>query len=179
MGRNCGDIALNTALSTGSEIVIVPEMSNWSVDEIAHRLNALVDRGNQRASIIVAEGAYKTMAPFDVYEFMKDYPSGSRPVFPGSPMDAYFLSRVVEHKVKKTEVRSTVIGYTQRGSQPTARDAAFAFAAGVVAVNLLRHGESNRVVGVHNGKVFHMDIESALQIKPSFNRRMFNMVNAL
>ncbi|NLB39168.1 MAG: ATP-dependent 6-phosphofructokinase, partial [Clostridiales bacterium] len=45
MGRNCGDIALNTALSTGSEIVIVPEMSNWSVDEIAHRLNALVDRG--------------------------------------------------------------------------------------------------------------------------------------
>ena len=154
-------------------------MSNWSVDEIAHRLNALVDRGNQRASIIVAEGAYKTMAPFDVYEFMKDYPSGSRPVFPGSPMDAYFLSRVVEHKVKKTEVRSTVIGYTQRGSQPTARDAAFAFEAGVVAVNLLRHGESNRVVGVHNGKVFHMDIESALQIKPSFNRRMFNMVNAL
>ena len=179
MGRNCGDIALNTALSTGSEIVIVPEMTNWSVDEIAHRLNALVDRGNQRASIIVAEGAYKTMAPFDVYEFMKDYPSGSRPVFPGSPMDAYFLSRVVEHKVKKTEVRSTVIGYTQRGSQPTARDAAFAFEAGVVAVNLLRHGESNRVVGVHNGKVFHMDIESALQIKPSFNRRMFNMVNAL
>ena len=76
-------------------------------------------------------------------------------------------------------MRSTVIGYTQRGSQPTARDAAFAFEAGVVAVNLLRHGESNRVVGVHNGKVFHMDIESALQIKPSFNRRMFNMVNAL
>ena len=179
MGRNCGDIALNTALSTGSEIVILPEIRNWSVDDVANRLNALVDRGNKRATIVVAEGAWKTMAPFDVYGFMKDYDSGSRPVFPGSPMDAYFLARIVENMVKKTEVRATVIGYTQRGHQPSARDAAFAFEAGVVAVNLLKHGESNRVVGVHNGKVFHMDIESALQIKPSFNRRMYNMVNAL
>ncbi len=179
MGRNCGDIALNTALSTGSEILIVPEMKNWSVDDIANRLAALVERGNKRATIIIAEGAYKQMAPFDVYNFMKDYTGGSRPVFPGSPMDAYFLSRIVEHKVMKTEVRANIIGYTQRGNQPSARDAAFAFEAGVVAVNLLKHGDTNRVVGVHNGKVFHMDIESALAIKPSFNRRMFNMVNAL
>lgn len=179
MGRNCGDLALNTALSTGSEILIVPEMKNWSVDDIANRLAALVERGNKRATIIIAEGAYKSMAPFDVYNFMKDYSGGSRPVFPGSPMDAYFLARVVEHKVKKTEVRANVIGYMQRGNQPSARDAAFAFEAGVVAVNLLKHGDTNRVVGVHNGKVFHMDIESALAIKPSFNRRMFNMVNAL
>ena len=94
-------------------------------------------------------------------------------------MDSHFLSRVLERKCQDVEVRTTVVGYTQRGHQPTARDAAFAFEAGVVAVNLIKHGESNRVVGVHNGKVFHMDIESALQMRTTFNRRMYNMVNAL
>ena len=38
------------------------------------------------------------------------------------------------------EVRHTVIGYTQRGAQPTARDATFAFESGVLAVNLLGDG---------------------------------------
>lgn len=178
MGRNCGDIALYTALSTGSEIVIVPEIQGWDVEDIAHRLEALVERGNRRATLVVAEGAYKTMAPFDPYRFLK--PLGGKPVFDGQPMDSILLARTLEAKTNgKAEVRATVIGYTQRGSQPSSRDAAFAFEAGVIAVNLLRHGESNRAIGVHNGKVFHMDIDSALQIKPSFNRRMYNMVNAL
>lgn len=178
MGRNCGDIALSTALSTGSEIVIVPEINNWDVDDVAYRLHALVERGNRRPTIVVAEGAYKTMAPFDPYEYLTSE-NTSKPVYPGQKMDSYLLSRVLEHKAKNAEVRTTVVGYTQRGHQPSARDAAFAFEAGVVAVNLLKHGESNRVVGVHNGKVFHMDIETALQIKDGFNRRMYNMVNAL
>ncbi|MHC1786799.1 MAG: ATP-dependent 6-phosphofructokinase [Christensenellales bacterium] len=178
MGRNCGDIALNTAQSTGSEIVIVPEIKGWDVDDIARRLDALVLRGNRRATIVVAEGAYKTMAPFDLYGYLSTFES-SKPVLPGQQMDSYTLSRVLEHKCANAEVRGTVIGYTQRGRQPSARDAAFAFEAGVVAVNLLKHGESNRVVGVHNGKVFHMEIEAALQIRTTFNRRMFNMVNAL
>ena len=178
MGRNCGDIALSTALSTGSEIVVVPEIQGWEVDDVAHRLSALVARGNHRATIVVAEGAFRTMAPFDPYEYLTQAGT-TKPVFPGQQMDAHLLAQILEHKADHNGVRATVVGYTQRGRQPSARDAAFAFEAGVVAVNLLKHGESNRVVGVHNGKVFHMDIDTALQIKPTFNRRMFNMVNAL
>ncbi len=178
MGRNCGDIALSTAQSTGSEIVIVPEVKNWDVEDVARRLDSLVKRGNRRATVVIAEGSYKTMAPFDVYAYLGQFPT-SKPVLAGQTMDAYHLARVLEHKTENLEVRGTVIGYTQRGRQPSARDAAFAFEAGVVAVNLLKHGESNRVIGVSNGKVFHMDIESALKIKTSFNRRMYNMVNAL
>lgn len=178
MGRNCGDLALYTAQSTGSEILVVPEVVGWDTSEVAHRLDALIRRGNLRATIVVAEGAWKTMAPCDPYEELKD--TGGKPVFPGQPMDAALFARILEKKSQEGAlVRATVVGYTQRGYQPSARDAAFAFEAGVVAVNLLKHGESNRVVGVNMGKVFHMDIDTALQMKSSFNRRMYNMVNAL
>ena len=175
MGRNCGDIALMTALSTGSEMVIVPEVDQWSAEDAATRLSFLLRQGNTRASVIVAEGAWKTMAPFDVYGYLKDH---TEKVYPGQPMDIWHFARVLRYKTQ-SEVRGNVIGYTQRGHQPSARDAAFAFEAGVMAVQLLRHGESNRVVGTRNGRVFHMDIEAALTIKPDFNRHMYNMVNAM
>lgn len=179
MGRNCGDIALTAAQSTGCEIVVVPEIIGWEVDDVAHRLNSLFARGNTRATVVVAEGCWQTMAPFDVHEFLSS--KGVRGTFPGQPMDAALFAKVLQNKATQNDihVRSTVVGYTQRGHAPTARDGAFAFEAGAMAVNLLKHNISNQVIGVRNGRTFHMPIETALKAKSHFNRRMFNMVNAL
>ncbi len=179
MGRNCGDIALTAAQSTGAEIVIVPEVQNWEVEDISRRLNNLIARGNTRATVIVAEGAWRTMAPFDHHSFLES--CGRFGVsFPGQQLDAANFARVLQRKaVDGVEVRATVIGYVQRGAQPTARDGAFAFEAGAMAVNLLKHNISNQVIGVRSGRTFHMPMETALQAKCRFDRRMYNMVNAL
>lgn len=179
MGRNCGDIALTAALSTGAEIVVVPEVQNWEIKDISRRLNNLIARGNTRATVVVAEGAWRTMAPFDHHSFLVE--RGKLNVsFPGQRIDAINFARVLQQMaVDSVEVRATVVGYTQRGVQPTARDGAFAFEASAMAVNLLRHHISGQVVGVRSGRIFHMPMETALKMKPRFNRRMFNMVNAL
>ena len=84
----------------------------------------------------------------------------------------------------KTEAGDTltsrnVIGYVQRGSEPTARDSAFAFEAGNLAVRLLRDGISNQVIGMQKGKVFYMPIDKALKKEKSFNRNLFDLVNSL
>lgn len=179
MGRNCGDIALTAAQSTGAEIVIVPEVDGWELEDVSRRLNHLIERGNTRATVVVAEGAWRTMAPFDHHAFLEE--RGKHNVsFPGQRIDAVNFARVLQQKaIDGVEVRATVIGYTQRGAQPTARDGAFAFEAGAMAVNLLRHNISNQVIGVRSGRTFHMPIEPALKAKSHFDRRMFNMVNAL
>lgn len=174
MGRNCGDIALQTAMSTGSEAVIVPEVEGWSVDQTAKRLSSLLARGNTRATIIVAEGAWKVMRPFDVYEFLKPY----KQVFEGEPMNAYRFASILKRKCN-AEVRATVIGYTQRGHEPTAQDAAFAFEAGHMAVELLRSGIGNEVIGVKQGSIFHMPIDLALTIKPVFKQKIYDLINTL
>ena len=181
MGRHCGDIALMTAASTGAEIVIAPEAKRWTVDEIAHRLQSQIDRGNYRSTIVVAEGSWEMMAPFDVYKFLKPY---GKEVFEGEPMTAYRFACVLRRKTTMPdgtlhEVSHTVIGYTQRGAQPTARDATFAFESGVLAVNLLQHGVSNRVIGMKHGKVYHEDIEKALKARRPFNRSLYNTINGL
>ena len=58
MGRHCGDIALTAAVSTGSEIVVVPEVP-WTVEGVARQLQRQLDRGNTRATIVVAEGCWE------------------------------------------------------------------------------------------------------------------------
>ncbi len=175
MGRDCGDIALSTAAATGAEIVVVPEVK-WKVDDVAAQLNRQIAMGNTRATVIVAEGCWQSMAPFDVYKFLLPY---GKQVFQGESMTAERFASVLKRKCGMVEARHTIIGYTQRGSTPTARDSIFAFEAGALAVQLLKNGISNQVIGVKNGRTFHMPIEKALAEKHRFNRKLFNQINSL
>ena len=175
MGRNCGDIALATAEATGSEIVVVPEVK-WNVDGVAAQLRRQIAMGNTRATVVVAEGCWHSMKPFDVYSFLKPY---GKEVYVGEPMTAYRFASVLKRKCGMVEARHTVVGYTQRGAQPTARDSMFAFEAGTMAVQLLHAGISNQVIGVKNGRTFHMPIEQALATKKHFNKKLYNLINAL
>ena len=175
MGRNCGDIALMTAASTGSEIVVVPEVK-WTVDGIARELNRLIESGNTRATVVIAEGCWESMKPFDVYQFLKPY---GKQVFEGEPMSANRFASVLKRKCGMVEVRSTVVGYTQRGAQPTSRDSTFAFEAGQMAMELLHRNISNEVIGIRNGKIFHMPIDKALKAHRPFNKTLYNQINGL
>ena len=68
---------------------------------------------------------------------------------------------------------------TQRGAEPVAKDSAFAFEAGNLAVRLLRDGVSNQVIGVQQGRVFYMPIEEALRAHRDFRRDLYDLVNTL
>ena len=175
MGRHCGDIALSTAASTGSEIVVVPEVP-WTVEGIASKLNKQLTRGNTRATIIVAEGCWSSMAPFDLYGFLTSH---GKECYEGEPMSADRFASVMKRMCGGAEARATVLGYIQRGPEPTARDSTFAFEAGNLAVRLLRDGISNQVIGMQKGKVMYMPIEEALSYKKNFNRALFDLVNSL
>lgn len=183
MGRHCGDIALMTAAATGAELVIAPEAGSWSVDEKARQLQRQIDRGNYRSTIVVAEGCWEKMEQFDLYHYLKAKKPTAH-VHEDDSMTADFFAQVLNHKCvmpdgSTPEPRATVIGYTQRGARPTARDAKFAFEAGIMAVNLLHHGQSNRAIGMRQGKIFHEDINVALAAERPFDQQLYNMINML
>ncbi|MDR0898339.1 MAG: ATP-dependent 6-phosphofructokinase [Oscillospiraceae bacterium] len=184
MGRACGAIAMRTAAATGAEIVIVPEMP-WSIEEVAQKLQRQIDKGNTRATVIVAEGAYASMAPFDVYGFLMER---GKQCYPGETISALRLASILKRLChdaagEYVEARSTVLGYTQRGESPSAYDAAFAFEAGNRAVSLLREGKGNLVIGVREGSVFSMPIVEALAQQKrehkNFNQELYGLLNEL
>ena len=175
MGRNCGDIAMKTAIATGAEMLVVPEME-WDVDEVAARLNHLIEQGNTRATLVISEHCWDNMKPFDWRKFLND---NGKTVYPGEPISAEYLASILKRKCNGAEVRSTVIGYTQRGAQPTAQDSAFAFEAGYLAVQLLNRGIANQAIGIRHGRVFNMPIADALCMKKNFDRELYELINKL
>lgn len=174
MGRHCGDIALRTAAATGSEILLVPEVP-WSVEDVASRLSRLLYMGNTRATIVVAEGAYESMAPFNVYKFFTEHKVDC---WEREQMNTENLTKILK-MMTGAEVRHTVLGYIQRGVDPVPADSAFAFEAGHLAVDLLAKGIGNQAIGVKNGRVFYMPFDEALKQERPFNINLYNMINRI
>ena len=174
MGRHCGDIALKAAAGTGAEICIVPEVE-WSIPAVADRLSLLIAEGNPRATVVIAEGAFDAMQEYDWKTVLREH---NLPVHDDDKISTRFLTRVLRC-LTGCEARTTVLGYIQRGRQPSAYDSWFAFEAGNLAVNLLRNGIGNQVIGIKDGRVYYMPISMALKQKREFNLSLYNMINSL
>ncbi|MDD3212431.1 MAG: ATP-dependent 6-phosphofructokinase [Eubacteriales bacterium] len=181
MGRYCGDIAMRTAIATGAEMLIVPEM-DWDMEEIADRLKFLISKGNTRATLIISEHCWHKMKPFDWRKVIAD---SDRVIHDDDPLNADRLALALK-VMSNAEVRATVIGYTQRGAIPTAYDSAFAFEAGRMAVELLTSGltpdfEKGYAIGVHDGRVYHTPFPDALdENKPKFfDEELYHVINTL
>ncbi|HPJ01461.1 MAG TPA: ATP-dependent 6-phosphofructokinase [Candidatus Limiplasma sp.] len=182
MGRYCGDIAMRTAIATGAEFVIVPERK-WDLRDVVKRLNSQIANGNSRATIIICEHAWENgnMADYPWQEVLCEH---DKCVHEDTPFSSQNMARVLKYECG-VEVRSTVIGYTQRGAIPTAYDSAFAFEAGRMAVDLLLHKtpepDDGFAIGVRDGRVFHTSLRRAalkLDHRP-FNEELYHTVNTL
>ncbi|MCR6110918.1 6-phosphofructokinase [Bacillus sp. A301a_S52] len=149
MGRNCGDIALYAGLAGGAESIIIPE-DPISTDQVVSKLKAGKARGKQHHIIMLAEGA-------------------------GQAAD---LQKVLLDKAEMN-ARITVLGFIQRGGDPTSFDRILASKMGIKAVELLRAGETNKVVGIKNNALFHMDINESLKATRLFDHDMIKMTEIL
>src|SRR5690606_1955770 len=118
MGRNAGDIALAAGLAGGAESILIPERE-YDIAEVVEKLKRGQARGKLHSIIIVAEGV-------------------------GS---AFEVARKIE-KLAETDTRVTVLGHLQRGGTPTAMDRILASRMGAEAVEVLRRGESGKMVGM-------------------------------
>ncbi len=182
MGRRCGDIAMRTAIATGAEMVIVPEVK-WDIHDVINRLNEQILNGNSRATVIICENAWDNgnMADYPWRELLN---KNDIPTHADTPFSAKKLAQVLRIACN-IEARSTVIGYTQRGAIPTAYDSAFAFEAGHLAVELLLNETFVKgdgfAIGVHDGRVFHTSLKAAANKSDPrpFNKKMYDIINTL
>ncbi len=145
MGRHCGDLALHAGIGGGAEVIVVPE-HKMTVEEICDRLQTSKKRGKHSGIVVLAEGA-------------------------GHADD---LAKQIK-EITGLSVRSTVLGHLQRGGSPSMRDRFLGTTMGVHAVELLRKGIGNRVVGIRKNEIYDMDIVEACSMKNEFDIALYNM----
>jgi len=149
MGHRTGYIALSAGLAGGAESILIPELP-FDLQEIVDKLHRGQARGKLHSIILVAEGAG------DVMEI-------GRQIREMSGMDT----------------RVTILGHIQRGGSPSAFDRILASRMAAMAVDLLIAGESNKMVGMVDGKLVAHDLETILEQRKEPDTSIMELANIL
>lgn len=155
MGRNCGDIALHTAFACGAEIYMIPEKP-WSLEDVAERVKWGVMRGKRSMMMVFAEGALQSLTS-DVPAIVKEHPNLAN--ISVKHLTSSQIAEIIE-ELSGHETRATVLGYTQRGGSPSARDRVLASRLGAYASMLLNDDVSGVAVGIHEEKMINVPLDS-------------------
>lgn len=137
MGRNSGFLALNSAIASGAESVLIPETIT-DIPALATQLKAQ-NKGERGSIIIVAEG---------------DEEGG-----------AIEIKRKLQPLLEGYNLKTVVLGHLQRGGSPSYFDRAFATRAGVLSVELLLNGNSKKVIGIKGDELVIVDMATAVERK--------------
>ncbi len=135
MGRNCGYLAMMSAILGGAEVVHIPEQP-LTIEQIAQALEDSYLRGKNHAVGVVSEGATPKI------QDIADYCEQSQNV--------------------GFEVRVVILGHTQRGGSPTAFDRLLATRMGVRAVDVLRNGTSGVMIGLQGSQMEEIPFDEVI-----------------
>lgn len=153
MGRNCGDIALHTALTCGAEICMIPEVA-WDIREVAERVKWGVVRGKRSMILVFAEGALRSLTT-DLQKLCEENEKLHDIVPHNNTITSSQVAHIIE-ALSGHETRSTVLGYIQRGGSPSARDRMLATQLGAHAVDLLHQDRAGLAVGIRGTKLIEV-----------------------
>ena len=152
MGHTAGYLALNSAIATGSEAAIIPEMET-EVDQLAELINHGFRKSKNSAIVIVAENP-KTGG-------------------------ATALAERVKKEFPQYDARVTILGHIQRGGSPTAVDRILASRMGEAAIEAILDGQRNVMIGIENGKIVYVPFVKAIQHNKGIDRNALELVKIL
>ena len=152
MGHTAGYLAMNSAIATGSEAAIIPEMET-EVDQLAELINHGFRKSKNSAIVIVAENP-KTGG-------------------------ATALAERVKKEFPQYDARVTILGHIQRGGSPTAVDRILASRMGEAAIEALLDGQRNVMIGTMNGKIVYVPFAKAIKHDKGIDRGALELVKIL
>ncbi len=154
MGRDAGFIALNSAIGGGAELVLIPETIS-ELDEIKDRLHSLMSAQSRSSIVVVAEG---------------EELGGARTIERALREDPAFAY---------VDLRVCILGHTQRGGSPTARDRVLASRLGSAAVEALLEGHTNVMVGLVNNEIKLTPMRNVWSRKKTINYELLKLTQVL
>lgn len=149
MGNHCGDLAVNSGLACGAEIVITPE-TGYDEEAILDKLKYLDSRGKNHAIVVITEKIT------DV---------------------AGLAKKISDHT--GFDGRATVLGYIQRGGSPTTNDRVLASRMGEKAVDLLIQGVEGHAVGIKENEICSNPIEEVLSMPRTYQKSLYRLFDKL
>ena len=153
MGRDAGHIALNTGIGAGAEEILIPE-ENMGLKRLLESLDRSEKSGKSSSIVVIAEGGKTGKNVFEIAEY-------------------------VEKNMPHYEVRVSVLGHIQRGGSPSCFDRVLASRMGVHAIESLKKGNSNVMVGIDGDKMILTTLDKAIKGKSEINKNLIRVSDIL
>lgn len=151
MGRACGYLAVQAAITSGAEMVLIPEIET-PLEEVANTVADAYKRGKTHAIIIVAEGYQIQISDL------------ARQI---DAMDIGFTTRV------------TLLGHIQRGGKPSVFDRFLATRFGVKAVEFLMDGQTGVMTALNGREMEPISLKQVVSHKKEINPEYIEMARML
>lgn len=149
MGRRSGQLALCAGISCGAEYILIPEIPT-DIDDICRGLQRRTIKGKAFSIILVAEGVGR-----------------------GHDIAAHVAARIpISSSV-------TVLGYIQRGGNPTAKDNIVGSLMGAAAVDCIMAGNYDCLIALRQGKVTSVKYGEAVKTCTGIDPAMYELAGVL
>ena len=149
MGRECGYLALVTALTSGAEMCLIPE-AKFNLETLEKRFKKEIEKGRKYFIAIIAEG-------LKISEKIKDW----------------FEKNI------GFESRLTVLGHIQRGGNPTVFDRLTAFEFTTTAIDAILQNNKNKVVIYKDSKFKLLDSKIVTSNRYELDKRLVELAKDL
>ncbi len=150
MGRSCGDIALYAGVTSGAEMILVPEVP-FTMEQVIARIEKNLSHDKMDNIIVLAEGAGSGIA----------------------------MQKQIKESIPDINIRSMVVGHLQRGGDATFQDRLLGIRMGEHAVKCLLEGKTSRVVGISDSRIIDEEIVAALARRKTFDKKLYELANKL
>lgn len=151
MGRHAGHIAFHVGFATGASAILMPE-TETSIDELAETVIKARERAKSSVLVVVAEG--------------------------DELGNAHVIGEALSEKIGE-KCRVSVLGYIQRGGNPTHFDRILATRLGAYAIECLLNGKHGGMVGEVNGELVMTPFEETWSGKKPIDQWMLGLLEEL
>ncbi|MBP3750521.1 MAG: 6-phosphofructokinase [Prevotella sp.] len=151
MGRDAGFLALSSAIACGAEAAIIPE-EQTDEDQLAEFMKRGIRKSKKSCIVIVSESP-KCGAMYYADRVRKEFP--------------------------EYDVRVSILGHLQRGGTPTAQDRILASCMGAGAIEALKHGQRNAMIGYRMGDAVLVPFSEAIRTDKGLDHRFVEVLNEL
>lgn len=136
MGRNCGYLALNSAIASGAEAAIIPEIS-MAKDQLGELIEQGFRKSKSSSMVLVTESEV----------------TGG----------ALKLAERVKTEYPQYDVRVSILGHLQRGGSPSAQDRILASRMGIAAIQALLENQRNVMIGIRENEIDYVPFKRAIK----------------
>ncbi len=146
MGRNSGFIATQVGIASGAEMIVVPEYE-FKISQLSLQLATNRASGQGASGIIVVAEGPKPGLTYRLAEQLRQH--GQEP-------------------------RVCILGHIQRGGSPTGHDRVLASCLGAAAIDFLRAGYSDIMVGVRQSQITSVPLRDVVAHKKVLDRSLYD-----